>query len=79
MEARELPTGVCDVIVCDGFVGNVILKLTEGLAWNILKLIKKKFLDGVKAKIGAIFLKSKLGELKEEFDYSCLLYTSRCV
>ena len=70
VEARELPTGVCDVIVCDGFVGNVILKLTEGLAWNILKLIKKKFLDGVKAKIGAIFLKSKLGELKEEFDYS---------
>lgn len=70
VEAREVPAGACDVIVCDGFVGNVILKLTEGLAWNILKLIKKKFLDGVKAKIGAIFLKSKLEELKEEFDYS---------
>lgn len=41
VEARELPAGVCDVIVCDGFVGNVILKLTEGLAWNILKLLKK--------------------------------------
>lgn len=70
VEAREVPAGACDVIVCDGFVGNVILKLTEGLAWNILKLIKKKFLEGMKAKIGAIFLKSKLGELKEEFDYS---------
>lgn len=70
VEAREIPAGVCDVIVCDGFVGNVILKLTEGLAWNILKLLKKKFLDGMKAKIGAMFLKSKLGELKNEFDYS---------
>ncbi|MCI8646073.1 MAG: phosphate acyltransferase PlsX [Firmicutes bacterium] len=70
VEAREIPAGACDVIVCDGFVGNVILKLTEGLAWNILKLLKKKFLDGMKAKIGALFLKSKLGELKNEFDYS---------
>lgn len=70
VEAREIPTGACDVIVCDGFVGNVILKLTEGLAWNILKLLKKKFLDGLKAKIGAMFLKSKLGELKDEFDYT---------
>lgn len=70
VEAREVPAGVCDVIVCDGFVGNVILKLTEGLAWNILKLLKKKFLDGMKAKIGAMFLKSKLRELKDEFDYS---------
>lgn len=70
VEAREVPAGACDVIVCDGFVGNVILKLTEGLAWSILKLLKKKFLDGLKAKIGALFLKDKLGELKNEFDYS---------
>lgn len=70
VEARDIPAGACDVIVCDGFVGNVILKLTEGLAWNILKLLKKKFLDGLKAKIGAMFLKNKLGELKDEFDYT---------
>ncbi len=70
VEARKIPTGECDVIVCDGFVGNVILKLTEGLAWNILKRVQKKFLDGTKAKIGALFLKDKLGELKDEFDYT---------
>lgn len=70
VEAREVPKGVCDVIVCDGFVGNVILKLTEGLAWNILKLLKKKFTDGFKAKLGAAFLVGKMKELKEEFDYS---------
>ncbi|MGI6722377.1 MAG: phosphate acyltransferase PlsX [Anaerovoracaceae bacterium] len=70
VEAREVPKGACDVIVCDGFVGNVILKLTEGLAWNILGLLKKKFTDGTKAKMGALLLKSKLKELKSEFDYS---------
>ncbi|MEA4922104.1 MAG: phosphate acyltransferase PlsX [Eubacteriaceae bacterium] len=70
VEAREVPRGACDVIVCDGFVGNVILKLTEGLAMNILSLVKKKFTEGPKAMIGAMFLKDKLGELKSEFDYS---------
>ena len=60
----------CDVIVTDGFTGNVLLKLTEGLAWNILQVIKKKFTDGVKAKLGAALLIDKMTELKQEFDYS---------
>jgi len=70
IEARDIPKGACDVIVCDGFVGNVILKLTEGLAWSIFKLVKSKFTSGIKATIGALFLSSKLKELKKEFDYS---------
>lgn len=70
VEAREVPKGVCDVIVTDGFTGNVILKLTEGLAWNILQVIKKKFTEGVKAKLGAALLIDKLAGLKQEFDYS---------
>ena len=70
VEAREVPKGVCDVIVTDGFTGNVILKLTEGLAWNILQVIKKKFTEGVKAKLGAALLIDKLGGHKQEFDYS---------
>lgn len=70
VEAREVPKGACDVIVTDGFTGNVILKLTEGLAWNILQVIKKKFTEGVKAKLGAALLIDKLGSLKQEFDYS---------
>ncbi|MGN0715048.1 MAG: phosphate acyltransferase PlsX, partial [Anaerovoracaceae bacterium] len=70
VEAREVPKGACDVIVADGFTGNVILKLTEGLAWNILKLIKSKFTDGAKAKLGAALLLDKMKELKKEFDYS---------
>ena len=70
VEAREIPKGVCNVIVCDGFVGNVILKLTEGLAWNIFKLVKSKFTSGITAKMGAMLLAGKLRELKKEFDYS---------
>ncbi len=70
VEAREVPQGACDVIVCDGFVGNVILKLTEGLAINIMGLLKKKFTDGMKAKLGAVFLADKLKSLKNEFDYT---------
>ncbi len=70
VEAREVPKGACDVIVADGFTGNVILKLTEGLAWNILQVMKRKFTDGVKAKLGAALLLDKIGELKKDFDYS---------
>ena len=48
----------------------MILKLTEGLAWNILKLVKNRFTQGVRALMGAALLKNKLKELKTEFDYS---------
>lgn len=70
VEAREVPRGACDVIVCDGFVGNVILKLTEGLAWNILMFVKSKFTQGLMAKLGASLLVGKIKELKKEFDYT---------
>jgi len=70
VEAREVPKGACDVIVADGFTGNVVLKLTEGLAWNILQLIKRKFTEGIKAKMGAALLIDKINDLKKNFDYS---------
>lgn len=70
VEAREIPKGACDVVVCDGFVGNIILKLTEGLAWTIFKLIKQKFTAGAIPKVGALLLSGKLKELRSEFDYS---------
>ena len=69
VEAREVPVGACEVIVCDGFTGNVILKLTEGLAWNILKLIKNKLMRNIKTKMAALMLKSDLSSLKQDFDY----------
>lgn len=70
VEAREVPYGVCDIIVCDGFVGNTILKLTEGFALSILQFVKKKFTEGIKSKVGAVLLLDKIKELKSEFDYS---------
>lgn len=70
VEAREVPKGACDVIVTDGFTGNVLLKLTEGMAWNILQVLKRKFTEGTKAKIGAALLLDKIKGLKKEFDYS---------
>lgn len=70
VEGRDVPMGKCDIIVCDGFVGNVILKLTEGLAMNIMQLLKTKFTANLKAKMGTLFLREQLMSLKSEFDYT---------
>lgn len=70
VEARYIPKGACDVIVCDGFTGNIVIKMTEGLAMSLLKEIKTKFTEGVAAKVGAAILKGKLSEIKADFDYS---------
>lgn len=69
VEAREIPKGACEVIVCDGFVGNVILKLTEGVAISIFGLVKAKLMENVKSKLAAVMLKPQLKSLKKEFDY----------
>ncbi|MDR1246647.1 MAG: phosphate acyltransferase PlsX [Clostridiales Family XIII bacterium] len=70
IEARDVPHGTVDIVVCDGYVGNVILKLTEGLAWSIFQLIKRKFTSDALSKIGALLLSGKLSELRNAFDYS---------
>lgn len=70
VEARDIPSGYADVIVCDGFTGNVILKLTEGLADSIFKLLKREFIKNTFRKIGALLLKSGLKDFKKQFDYT---------
>lgn len=70
VEARELPNGACDVIVTDGFTGNAILKLTEGMGLMVLREMKRRFLQGTKAKVGAMLLKDKLMGIKTEFNYA---------
>lgn len=69
VEARDIPEGVCDVIVCDGFVGNIILKMTEGMAISIFSLLKKEITASLKSKIGALLLKQQLSSLKGKMDY----------
>ncbi|MDR0571145.1 MAG: phosphate acyltransferase PlsX [Clostridiales Family XIII bacterium] len=70
IEARDLPIGVADVLVCDGYVGNVILKLTEGLAGALFQQIKSKFTEGAVSKLGALLLAGKIRGLRDTFDYS---------
>ncbi len=70
IEARDIPGGYADVIVCDGFTGNVILKLTEGLAGSIFKLLKEEFVKNTFRKMGALLLKSGLKDFKKQFDYT---------
>lgn len=69
VEGRDIPKGVCDVIVCDGFTGNVILKLTEGVSMSIFKLVKNALKGSLKTMVGGALIKKNLTELKEEFDY----------
>ena len=71
VEARDILTGVADVVVTDGFTGNAVLKSIEGTALNIVNLLKTSILDsGVKGKIGALLLKDALKNLKNEMDYA---------
>lgn len=70
VEARELPLGGCDVAVCDGFTGNVILKLTEGLAKGFSIQIKKMLFKNTFRKLCALGLKGGLTEFKKSMDYT---------
>lgn len=70
VEARDIISGVCDVCVCDGFAGNVLLKTTEGVAMTIFKLLKEEFMKSFKTKLGAMLLKGNLKNFKKKFDYT---------
>lgn len=69
IEARDIPNGVADVIVCDGFVGNIILKLTEGMAISLFSALKEELTKSFKSKMGALMLKSQLDSFKSKLDY----------
>lgn len=70
MESRDLLSGDYDLIVADGFSGNVLLKSTEGTALELLKLLKKSFTSSFKNKIGAAILKKSIYEIKDMMDYN---------
>lgn len=67
IEAREIPNGDVDIIVCDAFVGNVILKLYEGLASTLIGKIKGGLMSSFKSKIGAILIKPALKKTLKSF------------
>ena len=70
MEARELLNSFTDIVVCDGFTGNVLLKSAEGIAMSMLGLLKETFMASTKGKIGAMLLKDDLKSLKNMMDYA---------
>ena len=70
-EGRDVPKGDFDVVVCDGFVGNVVLKFAEGLAKTIMKLIKEAIEGGgILAKFGAVLIMPALKKLAKKLDAS---------
>lgn len=68
IEAREIPHGGADVIICEGFTGNVILKLYEGVASALLGKIKEGFYTNLKSKIGALLVKPALKKTLKSMD-----------
>ncbi len=70
VEARDIPKGECDVVVCEAFVGNVILKLYEGVGGTLMKEIKKGMMENLRSKIGALLVKPALKKTLKAFDTS---------
>lgn len=68
IEPRDVPNGDVDVVVCDGFTGNVILKLTEGVAKMLLGMLKDMFLANLGGKMAYLLLKSGVADLKHRMD-----------
>lgn len=70
VEARDILETETDILVCDGFTGNIVLKLTEGLAAYLLRGIKASVMSNTKGKIGGLFIKNNLKDFKKQFDYA---------
>ena len=70
VEPRDVPAGVCDVLVTDGFSGNVVLKLTEGLGMTLIGNIKDIFMKGFFSKIAAAIVLPEMKKFKKKMDYT---------
>ena len=68
IEARDIPTGAADVVVCEAFVGNVVLKLYEGVGSTLIKKVKGGMMVNLRSKIGALLVKPALKQTLKAFD-----------
>ena len=68
IEARDIPAGEADVIVCEAFVGNVILKMYEGVGGTLIKKVKAGMMTSLRSKIGALLVKPALKKTLKAFD-----------
>lgn len=69
-EGRDVLTGDFDVVVCDGFVGNVLLKFAEAVGESILQILKEELPQGIRGKVGASILKPNLRRIKQRVDHA---------
>lgn len=70
VEARDILETEVDILVCDGFTGNIVLKLTEGVAGYLMNGIKESIMSTTSGKVGGMLIKKNLKEFKKQFDYS---------
>ena len=70
VEAREITHDAADVIVCDGFVGNIILKFMEGVAGTLMKIIKKELKSDVRSQMGGLLAKPAFKRVAKVMDYT---------
>jgi len=69
-EARDILTGEYDVLVCDGFIGNVVLKYTEGVASALVSMMKEELMRDIGSKLGAMLAKNGFRRFKKRMDYT---------
>lgn len=70
VEPRDVSNGDINILVCDGFVGNTILKMYEGVASNIFSVLKKEIMSSLMTKIGGLLLSHIFADFKKRFDYT---------
>jgi glycerol-3-phosphate acyltransferase PlsX len=68
VEARDIPSGAVDVVVCEAFVGNVILKMYEGVGLTLIKKVKEGMMTSLRSKIGGLLVKPALKETMKAFN-----------
>jgi glycerol-3-phosphate acyltransferase PlsX len=70
IEGKDIFTGNAEVIVCDGFIGNIVLKVSEGLAEAIMKMLKREISNAATGKLGYLMVKPSIRNFKKRTDYS---------
>ena len=70
IEGKDIFSGKCDCIICDGFVGNVVLKVSESLVETVIEFLKREIKKNLLAKFGVVFMKTAFSGLKKQIDYA---------
>ncbi len=70
VEGKDVLKGTCDVVVCDGFVGNIVLKFAESIDGFLVSLVRKRVKESLLFRFGAFILKVSLRDLKKSLDYA---------